>query len=143
MPHQKPIISPYASLEELLSATKFAVESTGFERHMLWRDNYQRMPWEGNPAGYGIELGKVGDMPVMLSTTFQAIDGHVVLFYHPTSQVVDYRMIEAWLNENVPAKWDKGTRIARTNAMNFSHCLHALAELNEMAEPATQGANRQ
>lgn len=137
MSHQKSVISPHATLEELLSATKFAVEATGFERHMLWRDHHQRTSWEGHPAGYGIELGKIGDMPVMLSTTFQAIDGHVVLFYHPTSQMVDYRMIEAWLNKNVATKWDKGTRIARTNAMNFSHCLHALAELNE---PAAQDA---
>ena len=140
MANQKPVITPYASLQELLSATKFAVEATGFERHMLWRDNQHRMSWEGHPAGYGIELGKVGDMPVMLSATFQAIDGHVVLFYHPTSQMVDHRMIEAWLNENVPAKWDKDTRIARTNAMNFSHCLHALAELNAVAEPAAPAA---
>lgn len=133
MQSQKSNVNHNSTLEELLSATKFAVEATGFERHMLWRDHHQAVSWEGNPAGYGVQLGKVGDMPVMLSTTFQVIDGHVVLFYHPTSQLVDYRMIEAWLKENVPAKWDKGTRIAQTDAMNFPHCLHALAELNAPA----------
>jgi hypothetical protein len=136
MSNKKPTISPYATLQELLVATKFAVEATGFERHMLWRDHHERISWEGNPAGYGVQLGLIGDMPVMLSATFQAIEGHVVLFYHPTSQLVDHRMIDAWLNENVLAKWDKGTRIAQTDAMNFSHCLHALAELNAPAEPA-------
>lgn len=56
-------------------------------------------------------------MPVCLEVHWNLIGGHLVAFYAPTSQVVDHRMVDKYVRENCAKK---------TDAMNFSHCTHAL-----------------
>ena len=44
------------------------------------------------------------------------------------------KAIEEWLDKNCSPKWDKGTRLARTNATNFHHAIHAIEEAKKMKE---------
>lgn len=141
-----------------LQNTAYVVSATSFEEHCLWRDfsheawNAEnrrsgegrrilakpgfhckdRVDWEQVNPGWLETVGTVGDSPVAVSIGFSYLDGHLILFWEATSQVVDYRMIEAWLEANVPA-YAKGKR---TNAMNFHNCLHALKQL-----PPSSGDN--
>ena len=57
-------------------------------------------------------------MPVMLSIRFQQLNNHLVMFYEPTSQMVDWRMVEEWI-DRVPIVAQKGKRDAQSDAMNF------------------------
>ena len=126
----------HSSLEDLLKATRFAVEATNFERHCLWQRHHKEVDWKDQPFGYMKTIGSVGDMPVVVSLTFHFIESQLVMFFEATSQMVDHRMVDKWLEENVSHRWDHGTRRSRTDAGNFHLCLHALAEGKARASEA-------
>ncbi|MNR71784.1 hypothetical protein D3C71_24620 [compost metagenome] len=132
-------IGPNSSLEEMLQAAVFVVEANSFERHALWKEHHAKVKWEEVLSGYMATIGKLADMPVCITVNVAYLDGQLVLFYEPCSQVVDHRMVDAWLEKHVPRKWDKGTRRAKTDANNFHMCLHAVKELNQPA-PEAQAA---
>lgn len=117
------------ALEEMLKETFYLVEATSFEHHCLWAENshqsdrrvFDAIEWiQGNP-GRMIEIGKVGDMPVVISLHWDFLNGQPVCFWHATSLVVDYRLVNRWLEENFTNKTHDG-RPATCDAFNFHHC---------------------
>jgi hypothetical protein len=123
--------------ESRLAETIFIVEATSFEQHCLWAETsstsdcrrFAPRKWE-QMHGWLVTVGRLDKRPICVSMTWNRIDGQLVMFWHPTSQVVDMVQIEKWFDKHFNGKWDKGTRNARTDAMNFHHCLHAIDELN-------------
>lgn len=117
-------------LEEKLLEAEYAVEATDCEIHLLWSElstdstwkvemrNVLR--WEQDPRGFLVTVGHLhagGEyLPVNVSVTFAKINGVVVMFYHPTSRVVDWDMVDRWVNNVVMARTRK---VQKTNAMNF------------------------
>jgi hypothetical protein len=76
-------------------------------------------------------IGKLDKRPVCLSLFWWKINGVLIMVHNCTSQVVDHAMIEKWLEKNCAPRWDKGTRLAHTNADNFHHVLHHVAEVGK------------
>jgi hypothetical protein len=69
-----------------------------------------------------LEVGSVGGMPVFLMLTPTLVNGKRVLFYYPSSQVIDWRMIEdfiSYLREAV--KKDTGVYPTQSDADNFDY----------------------
>ena len=105
---------------------------------MCIRDRHPRVKWEQVNPGYIETIGyiKVGkeEMPVAIELTWVRIDGQMVLFWEMSSQVVDYRLAEPWLEKQFGKKgwptWDKGTRRMSTNGMNFGHAIEAVRQAN-------------
>lgn len=124
--------------EHKLQTTRFFVEATDEEKFYLWKENkYQTDPelkfdWEEDNAGFMQCVGKINDddMPVWVSFMFAKINNVRVCFYNATSRFVDHQMVEKFIEENYPVKYDKGSRIAMTNATNFHHAVNA-TEKNE------------
>ena len=126
--------------------TVFMVEATGFERHALWLDwaddftaqNYgrpwkSRVSWNQESLGSCETIGTVKELrvrrrPICVSVTWAIILGKRVAFYEATSQIVDYVVVEKWVESKRVPRWDRGTRAAQCDAMNFHHCLDALRE---------------
>lgn len=116
------------SADEMLSMTKFAVEANSFESLSLWKEkdkyNPGQLSWYTYRMGYLLTLGTVTinrkKMPVCVSVQWIEVYGQIVMLYHTTSQIVDYRMIDKWL---------KKYKIPSTDAMNFANCVHAMREL--------------
>ena len=122
-----------------LQRTRFIVEATDKERHSLWsfwahqsnsKDQYRppkiaRLDWPHGTGGWGVRVGTLDGRPVVVSMTWEEINGCMIMFWNPTSEVVDYRMIKEWLEEHFTRKYDV-TRPARCNAMNFHHCVSDL-----------------
>lgn len=100
-------------------------EATNTEKTYLWMVNkhslYGQKPreWKELLSGYGVTVGYLNDMPVFISLLKDNIDGKNILFWFATSQVVDYRMINAWLEENIPERARRDGRIHQTDAANF------------------------
>jgi hypothetical protein len=119
---------------ELFEGVEFLVEASDYEKQTLWERYYYKpfnpeavvKDWQQVSMGHGITIGHLGDRPVCVSIFYAILDGHKVMFYDATSQVVDHAMIDEWLKHHTLEKvrWDNGTRWAHTNAMNFHHCLH-------------------
>jgi hypothetical protein len=113
-------------------ATVYLVEANDFTTIRLWLEwaeegagegwssPFRRVPWQQIALGYTRIIGELAGMPVAVCVSFARIKGHVAAFYEATSEVVDHRMIEAWLESEFPAA--RG----RTDAMNFHRCLEAL-----------------
>ncbi len=118
-----------ALIAKKLDETVFLVNADSFGHFALWRETHDMVDWVQDNPGTMQTVGFVGDRPVTVSLTWDIIGGQRVLFWYGASQIVDYRMIEAWLREHThPPKWDGGRRIAWCDAMNFHHCLEALKE---------------
>jgi len=123
-----------------LQEVMFVVDANSFEQQCLWEKYSSRLDWQSNNAGIGVEIGRVDGRPVNLSLFTAKLNGHTVLFVDAVSQLVDYKMIDEWLAANCAPTYDNGHRIARTNGMNFHHCLHEVERrstiLLEQSKPA-------
>lgn len=98
------------------------VEMTREEEMAIWEryTKEYKYTWVSNNSGYGKNVGFLADMPVFISLSTAVVKGYKLVFWHPTSQVVDYRMIEDWFTLNAPeASREKDGRYNRTDATNF------------------------
>lgn len=102
--------------------TAYVVEATDCERNMLWREWAPFIPWLQDSYGMNVTVGKLGDHPVCVNISWDILNDRRVMFYSDSSMVVDHRMVEKWIKENLPQCFDNVCW--STNATNFSHCLN-------------------
>jgi hypothetical protein len=115
--------------EEKLKAVDFFVEADGYAVQSLWEKYWYdkkvlRLDWIQDKSGFAKHIGDINgwkDMPVTCEFSFYIINGKYICFYNPSSNYVDWKMIENWIDNNYPVKYDTD-RLARTNAMNFHNC---------------------
>lgn len=117
-------------MADFLAGVVGAVEANSYEQMCIWQDYHKEhgMSWNARAQGFLETVGHVGDMPVCISLQTVEIDGHKILFYEATSQVVDYRLVEAWLEKTLPdTARDEGRNgyLNRTDAMNFHNVMHS------------------
>ena len=118
---------------EDLKDTFYLVEANSFETLCHWREFHKdgRYTFEQDGMGFTKHIGKFGGMPVVICLFRYKIDGHWVLFYEATSQVVDHRMINKWLDEHVLTHCPSiEGRVHHCNSMNFGNCLLAIDRVN-------------
>lgn len=105
---------------KFLEGVTGVVEATSFETTCLWILNTQSgISWVENCSGYGVTVGTVGSHPVCISVPVHMVKGAKILFWHATSQVVHYELIDEWLKTYLP----EPARSNQTDAMNFSNIL--------------------
>ncbi len=136
--------------ETRLARTLFIVEATSFERMSLWAHHsedavyplynprrgvpaYSQHKWEDIPNGYGVTVNPSGKRPVCILLTWVRIDGQLVMFWEGCSKLVDYNLIDKWLEEHFKGTYDNNTRRAECDAMNFGQCLGAIKDVNDKA----------
>lgn len=112
--------------DDFLSGVIGMVEATDFERQCLWEKNHKHMKWESDSLGFLPTVGLHGNDPVVISLFTAKIDGHKILFWHATSQIVNYRIITAWFQKHMPrtAYQPDGAAFAYLNnvySQNFSN----------------------
>lgn len=116
-------------MDRFLCGVVGVVEANSYEGMCLWQEQHERggKTWKEGGGGPMVQVGELADMPVCISLTVNEIDGHRILFVDETSQVRDSRMVEKWLEENLPVTAfedaDPRKRLNSTNAMNFSNIL--------------------
>ena len=88
--------------EDFLKDVVSVVEATTFEDFCLWQQWHEKVEWVQNRSGTGVTVGRLADMPVFISLTTAVVNKKKVLFIDPTSQVVDWRLIEDWLQASMP-----------------------------------------
>lgn len=124
---------------KLFEGVVFIVECTFNEMHSFWEDYYYKpkykkakiKDWKQESMGQTITIGTCDKRPVCISIFWSWLDGHRVMFYEASSQVVDHKMVEKWIwHFSKHIKWD-GTRWAHTNSSNFHHCINTIQDLNK------------
>lgn len=105
----------------------YLVEATSYETLALWQRYHEETQWKSvTYGGPMFHIGALADRPVVLSVNICEILGRKVMFYNPTSQVVDWVMVEEFLETHWPT-------VKRTEAMNFHAAVHRVRELNKVA----------
>lgn len=119
---------PNPNIEEFLRGVVGSVEATNAEYHNLWEYWHSKRgkQWDQINSGLLPIVGRLAGMPICISLMKATVDGNLLLFWHATSQIVDHRAIEAWLEASLPdsARWPDG-RLNRTDAMNFHNIFRA------------------
>lgn len=135
-------------IEQRMRRTVAVVQATSTEQFFLWKEwakdsgwddldyikrggtPHPKLKWEQMNPGSWLTIGHVNKMPVCISLTWNRIEGQVVLFWEMTSQVVDYRMGEKYLEKVLDPwpKYDNGSRHASSDAMNFHNMVSAIRQ---------------
>ena len=111
-------------MDARLAQTNFVVEASSFERHTIvekWRASNITCDDEG--ASTVFEVGSINRQPVMIECTWMSVDGVHVMFYFPTSRVVDFVQIDDWLKAHCNPVWAAGERRALCEAWTSGQCL--------------------
>lgn len=85
----------------------------------MYHENTQ---WVEDPSGMRLVIGHINgnaEMPVCVDFSFATIHGKRICLYEAVSRFVDHTMVEDWIENNYPVKWDNNTRRGMTDAMNF------------------------
>lgn len=117
----------HMTIEERLEKTVLAVEATRFEQMCLWEKFNKDCSWEQVLSGILPTIGKVKlkkgrryeEMPVVVSLSWAVINGKFVMFYEPTSIIVDWSLVEDWLKKILPIAQQKEERDWKIDAINF------------------------
>lgn len=94
------------------------IEANSNEYSNIWQLNkeHRKETWVDNSSGLFEYVGYLDDRPICISLRTTIIGGRKILFWHPTSQVVDHAMIDEWFSLNLP-------NIPKTDATNWTNVL--------------------
>lgn len=104
------------------------VEATHFEYSRLcieWRGHVQIDETREMGLPDRVEIGVFHGRPINITVIWTRINGHLVGFYDPCSELVDYKMIEEWLDQNFCPPREHNV-VNRVDASNFRNCLVTL-----------------
>lgn len=111
---------PDKEMTDFLEGVTGAIEASSFEQHCLWEKYTEYgVEWKQHNPGLLERVGMLADMPICISLSNVTIGDEKILLYHATSQVVDHRMVQKWLEDNLPAtaRRDDG-KVNKTDANN-------------------------
>jgi hypothetical protein len=94
---------------------EFLIEADGFSQSCLWQKFHTEIKWV-QCHGWLETVGYVNDRPICISTSIIKLDDKKVLFWYPTSMLVDHNLINDWIDKIF------GKNITRCNALNFHLC---------------------
>ncbi len=106
-------------LENTLPLVEYIIEANSNEQRYLWTKYKDHVVWESCPLGHGKTIGSLENRPVFMSFLYAEINGVVVLFWHLTSELADYKMAEDWLLENTNIKCKKDLHDATNNSILY------------------------
>ena len=120
--------------------TKFVVEANDCEFLYLWKDFSEqhnksvlnrKYNFEEDNRGLCYTIGRAGNKPISVTFRWCLIDGFRIMFYYPSSLLVDHEQINSWLERSCTGLWKAYQGNGFCNAMNFHHCLNAIDQEKE------------
>lgn len=76
---------------------RFACYATNYEQLAIWRET----PYEQGRVGHGYTIGEIAGRPVVVCVFVNELNGVKFAFVDATSQLVDWKMVEEWVKQNV------------------------------------------
>lgn len=106
------------SEDELFDKKLFALAENRLHREQ--KVDQWLVEWEEMREGEMATIGELDNRPIAVSIRWARINGKIVMFYWPTSQLVDWKMVEEWRGKEY-----KHCR-NQCDANNFHNCLAML-----------------
>lgn len=91
------------NIQKFFENTYGLIEATDFERFALWKEYHGPIAWDTIPTGIITQIGTLDNRPICISLFSAVINNRKIVFWHATSQIVDYYQIENWLDLAAPA----------------------------------------
>lgn len=82
--------------------TEYVLEGTTDQYIELWRRYKGQTEWDEIAEGLTVSVGRLGPDVIEVHYRFARINKSLVVFWEPTSEVVDYRLIYEWNKQNIP-----------------------------------------
>jgi hypothetical protein len=99
-------------MARLWKETKLIVEANSYERMTLWERWTDKTEWQQHLQGRLVTVGTYHRRVVCVTLVWATIRGKAVLFLEATSELVDWKKIDAWLKREFPG-------VRKIDAMNF------------------------
>lgn len=81
---------------------RWSIEAVGTKaHHMSAITDGTRYRWKEETSGYQLNAGTLNTHPVCFAVTKATLSGKVVIFWHPTSSLVDHDLITAYFDKIV------------------------------------------
>lgn len=138
--------------ENRLKHTFYLVEADSFAQHVLWarhaadsrettiwnptgKPAYEPVQWEQECSGWGVQVGELAGMPLMIGVNWARIEGRWVCFWYQMSAVTDCRRSEEWLTAHFPrfCRTPEGEPMS-CDAAAFHSCLSAIEAAKQREE---------
>ncbi|MFA6199260.1 MAG: hypothetical protein WC679_02475 [Bacteroidales bacterium] len=112
-----------SEFDDLMKKTMFAVEANSFEEHCLWDKYNSKLKWGEFTSGTMKTFYSESGRPICVSLCWAYINDFLVLFYFPTSELVDWVIINEWL-ESLNFKY-------KTDAQKFHNIVIEINDLRK------------
>ena len=99
--------------------TVYVVEATDTEHQFLWERYHMMVKWEQLNPGEIATLGHLKKKPLCVDIRWARIDNQIVMFYYPSSAIIDWSWIKNWVSQEYKGR-------EHCNAANFHNCLSSL-----------------
>ena len=112
---------------KLLSETEYLVQADTFQAWKFYKEimekskDFSAMTWEPMGHGYVFHVGELAGYPINVSILWVKVNGCVVAFYEPVSNVVKWDDVDAFVREQV--KKARGKDVPKCDLMNMMQCL--------------------
>ncbi|MFA7341246.1 MAG: hypothetical protein WC028_30970 [Candidatus Obscuribacterales bacterium] len=106
---------------------EYMVEADNFVYHTLWSTWHESIKWQPDAAGRMVGLGILIGRNVNVEVRFARLNGHMVMFYYPCSQLVDYTMVDSFIEDvrKLGLAARPGSEPAgKSDATAFHNCVH-------------------
>jgi hypothetical protein len=135
----------YVRNTERYPSVEFAVEATDWERTEIISKNLNKLtPLAETHDGvkvYPVSMGNsilptigyIADRPITVSLTYVTIADETILFYEGMSELVDHKMIEAWIKEHYLLPTARGRLY---NTSSFLQVIYKIVERQKLKEQA-------
>jgi len=115
---------------DLIKKTICIMEGDSFNYWQLYYHYENRIKsWKQLSPGYIVECGRLDNRPINIELHWSKLEGHVVAFFKPCSQLVDWLIIDDWLKRNFPKLNGK-----YFDSFNFNHCMTKIKQENKVEE---------
>ncbi len=97
--------------DKRFNLTEYVIEADDDESLKMWQDwaiegtEYgrkwdHRVDWKQELSSITVQVGELGTMPVVVCFTWAVVADSRMVFWYPTSQVVDYVLCERWIKKH-------------------------------------------
>ena|SRR5581483_3409967 len=134
--------------------TEYVVEADSYAMQSLWErwstealhkhKDFNFINWRQDSMGSCVHIGDLDKRPVVVTFFWAKLNGHLVVFWEATSEVVDYKMVEEWLGKYCNPQHND--RRSRCDANNFHHVIEYIndchaEELLDLADAHAEEGN--
>ncbi|GEM_PF-1133830 len=124
-----PLLAQIAPGNASFGQVEYMVEANAFTRDALRSAWGHRVSWMAESGGdCTVRLGQLIGHHITAEVKFVRLNGRLVMFYSPTSRLVDYNMVDTFVadvRKLAATARPQSTPVGKCDANDFHSCVHS------------------